>query len=64
MPLIILAVGILFLFFLIVKVRLNSFLALLLVAGLQFFSFGLLGELIVKQNHRRNYDETRIRDRF
>ena len=34
MPLIILAVGILFLFFLIVKVRLNSFLALLLVAGL------------------------------
>ncbi|WP_444309779.1 GntT/GntP/DsdX family permease, partial [Megasphaera sp.] len=33
MPLVILAIGILILFFLIVKVKLNSFLALLLVAG-------------------------------
>lgn len=33
MPLVILAIGILVLFFLIVKVKLNSFLALLLVAG-------------------------------
>ena len=41
MPLIILAVGILFLFFLIVKVRLNSFLALLLVAGLVGYAEGL-----------------------
>ena len=41
MPLIILAVGILFLFFLIVKVRLNSFLSLLLVAGLVGYAEGL-----------------------
>ena len=33
MPLVILAIGILVLFFLIVKVKLNSFLALLLVAA-------------------------------
>jgi Gnt-I system high-affinity gluconate transporter len=41
MPLVILAAGILFLFFLIVKVRLNSFLSLLLVAGLVGFAEGL-----------------------
>jgi Gnt-I system high-affinity gluconate transporter len=41
MPLVILAVGILFLFFLIVKVKLNSFLALLLVAGCVGFAEGL-----------------------
>ncbi len=41
MPLIILAVGILFLFFLIVKVKLNNFLSLLLVAGLVGFAEGL-----------------------
>lgn len=41
MPLIILAIGILVLFFLIVKVKLNSFLALLLVAGGVAFAEGL-----------------------
>lgn len=41
MPLVILAIGILFLFFLIVKVKLNSFLALLLVAGLVGLAEGL-----------------------
>ena len=39
MPLVILAIGILVLFFLIVKVKLNSFLALLLVAGSSFFLY-------------------------
>ncbi len=41
MPLVILAVGILFLFFLIVRVKLNSFLALLLVAGCVGYAEGL-----------------------
>ncbi|ERT61672.1 gluconate:H+ symporter [Megasphaera vaginalis (ex Srinivasan et al. 2021)] len=41
MPLVILAIGILILFFLIVKVKLNSFLALLLVAGLVGIAEGL-----------------------
>lgn len=47
MPLVILAIGILILFFLIVKVKLNSFLALLLVAGLVGIAEGLpLAKLI------------------
>ena len=38
---------------------------LLVVAGIQLLSLGLLGELVVKLNHhRRGYDESRIRDRF
>ena len=37
---------------------------LLIVAGIQLFSVGLLGELFVKQNHRRNQDESHIRDKF
>lgn len=41
MPLIILAIGILILFFLIVRVKLNSFLALLLVAGLVGLAEGM-----------------------
>lgn len=41
MPLVILAVGILLLFFLIVKVKLNSFLSLLLVAALVGYAEGL-----------------------
>ena len=41
MPLIILALGIVLLFFLIVKVKLNSFLSLLLVAGIVGFCEGL-----------------------
>lgn len=41
MPLVILAIGILALFFLIVRVKLNSFLALLLVAGCIGFAEGL-----------------------
>ena len=41
MPLVILAVGILILFFLIVKVKLNSFLALLLVAGIVGLAEGM-----------------------
>lgn len=41
MPLIILAVGIVLLFFLIVKVKLNAFLSLLLVAGIVGFAEGL-----------------------
>ena len=41
MPLFILAAGILLLFFLIVKVKLNSFLSLLLVAGILAFCEGL-----------------------
>lgn len=47
MPLIILAAGILLLFFLIVKVKLNSFLALLIVSGIIGFAEGLpVSELI------------------
>ncbi|MCI1821904.1 MAG: gluconate:H+ symporter [Megasphaera sp.] len=47
MPLVILAVGILVLFFLIVKVKLNSFLSLLLVAGLVGFAEGLpIGQIV------------------
>ena len=41
MPLIILAVGILLLFFLIVRVKLNSFISLLIVAGLVGYAEGL-----------------------
>ena len=41
MPLVILAIGILVLFFLIVRVKLNSFLALLLVAGFVGIAEGL-----------------------
>jgi hypothetical protein len=37
---------------------------LLLVAGIQLFSLGLLGELIVKANHQRKYDESHIRNKF
>ena len=37
---------------------------LLLVAGIQLFSLGLLGELVVKLNHRRDEDESRIREQF
>ena len=37
---------------------------LLLVAGIQLLSIGLLGELFVKQNHKNNYDESHIRDKF
>ena len=37
---------------------------LLILAGIQLFSLGLLGELFVKQNHRRTRDESRIRDSF
>ena len=47
MPLIILAVGILLLFFLIVRVKLNSFISLLIVAGLIGFAEGLpVGQII------------------
>lgn len=47
MPLIILAIGILVLFFLIVKVKLNSFLSLLIVAGFVGFAEGLpVGQII------------------
>lgn len=47
MPLVILAAGILLLFFLIVKVKLNSFLSLLLVAGLVGYCEGLpIGQII------------------
>ena len=47
MPLVILAIGILALFFLIVKVKLNSFLSLLLVAGFVGFAEGLpVGQII------------------
>lgn len=47
MPLIILAVGILVLFFLIVRVKLNSFLSLLLVAGFVGYAEGLpIGQII------------------
>ncbi len=38
--------------------------ALLIVAGIQLFSLGLLGELFVKLNHRGKKDESRIRDKF
>ena len=41
MPLIILAVGILLLFFLIVRVKLNSFISLLIVAGVVGYAEGL-----------------------
>lgn len=41
MPLVILAIGILVLFFLIVRVKLNSFLALLVVAGLVGLAEGM-----------------------
>ncbi len=37
---------------------------LLLVAGCQLFSLGLLGELIVKANHQRKYDESHIRNKL
>lgn len=47
MPLIILALGIILLFFLIVKVKLNSFLSLLLVAGLVGFCEGLPVDKII-----------------
>ena len=47
MPLIILAIGILVLFFLIVKVKLNSFLSLLIVAGFVGFAEGLPIEQII-----------------
>ena len=47
MPLIILAVGILLLFFLIVRVKLNSFISLLIVAGLIGYAEGLpVGQII------------------
>ncbi|MDY4697069.1 gluconate:H+ symporter [Selenomonas montiformis] len=47
MPLIILAIGILVLFFLIVKVKLNSFISLLLVAGFVGYAEGLpIGQII------------------
>lgn len=47
MPLIILACGIVLLFFLIVKVKLNSFISLLLVAGLVGYAEGLpIGQII------------------
>ena len=48
MPLVILAVGILILFFLIVKVKLNSFLALLLVAGIVGLAEGMPIHLFLK----------------
>ena len=37
---------------------------LLVVAGLQLFSLGLLGELLVKMNHRKKYDESHIKEKF
>lgn len=37
---------------------------LLIVAGIQLFSLGMLGDLFVKLSHRRQYDESRIRDKF
>ena len=37
---------------------------LLVIVAVQLLSLGLLGELIIKLNHRRCYDESRIRDRF
>ncbi len=37
---------------------------LLVVAGIQLFSLGFLGDLFVKQNHYRNYDESYIKDKF
>lgn len=47
MPLIILAIGILVLFFLIVKIKLNSFISLLLVAGFVGYAEGLpIGQII------------------
>ena len=47
MPLVILAVGILLLFFLIVRVKLNSFISLLIVAGLIGYAEGLpVGQII------------------
>lgn len=47
MPLVILAIGILVLFFLIVRVKLNSFLSLLLVAGFVGYAEGLpVGQII------------------
>ena len=47
MPLVILACGIVLLFFLIVKVKLNSFISLLIVAGLVGFAEGLpMGQII------------------
>ena len=47
MPLFILAAGIVLLFFLIVKVKLNSFLSLLLVAGILAFCEGLpIGNIV------------------
>ncbi len=37
---------------------------LLVLAGMQLFSLGFLGDLFVKLTHRRQYDESRIRDKF
>ena len=37
---------------------------LLFVTSIQLFSLGFLGDLFVKQNHYRNYDESYIKDKF
>lgn len=53
MPLVILAIGILVLFFLIVKVKLNSFLALLLVAGLVGLAEGMPVDKLIPTIEKR-----------
>ncbi len=37
---------------------------LLIVSGIQLFSLGLIGELIVRINHKRNYDEGKIKEKI
>ena len=36
---------------------------LLVISGLQLFSLGLIGELIVSLSHRKNYDEDKIKEK-